>query len=654
MAQESISSIPFFPDIATVRNASARKSENTALLDKTASRSKSQADDTFDSSLGDAMKAKNNSRTQSLAKADKPKLGNREPFFPQTRMPYHPSKGQSGNIKTQFYQDAAPASNSNASNEVNSADGLMTASETALGVEETESPDTQDYSAFSVGDDKNGVMAQSYEAAAVSYPIRQVAPHLDEEAKSSLQEQGLWNTPVMVMAQPDQKTSLMAQAVETQPVQSQAAVPVQKPIIQFMASLENEVGVSPDRLVKAFEQLPQGAMQKPPEQTMVQVIQNLNLQSEDQQKAVNLYSKMLAQMESVDQNEQLKAAPLLAGGLTTQKIAQQADLNAVQAPIALKESVANRYAQNIDQTKATETQNSVAKPEGDSAQVADRKTSDATLPLGTTAGKFADGKNQEFANQGQNQSGNQPQGQPNQTLVKQNIAKFDKASIKDEVKFDSQKENLASGVDVKSNVVNMHEVNHHGAKQEVNNLQNLTAVNTVAASQVEGAPTTQDAKHEAIKSIISNAQMLAQKGGGEMSMILNPENLGEIQLRVAMDGQRVDVQMMTEKNEVKKLLEQNIGELRQGLAQHNLSMEKIDVSVNDKNTGNHNQNRPDFSAARDFANQFSQQNQNRRDNMLDLGQLRPQVKSLARPAMVSTAGARASTAKGMSRLDVVA
>ena len=166
---------------------------------------------------------------------------------------------------------------------------------------------------------------------------------------------------------------------------------------------------------------------------------------------------------------------------------------------------------------------------------------------------------------------------------------------------------------------------------------------------------SQDGKHEAIRSIINNAQMLAAKGGGEMRMTLKPDHLGEIQLKVAMEGNRVNVQMTAERGEVKKLIEQNVHELRHGLATHNLSMEKLDVSLATRDAGAFTKGQPDFGAARDFAQQFHQNQSSKRDFMESLAGLRTNAQksmnTIDRATQVQ--GARSSGSRP-GRLNVVA
>ena len=171
------------------------------------------------------------------------------------------------------------------------------------------------------------------------------------------------------------------------------------------------------------------------------------------------------------------------------------------------------------------------------------------------------------------------------------------------------------------------------------------ATTGTAASELKAAEA--NTKHEAIQSIINNDQMLATKGGGEMHMTLKPDHLGEIQLRVAMEGNHVNVQMVTERTEVKKLIEQSVHELRHGLAQHDLSMNKLDVSVGDRTAGGFKQGMPDFGAARDFANQFHQQN-GRREIMNDLANLRSNARN-GLGITSSAAHAQSSVGSGSSR-----
>ena len=115
--------------------------------------------------------------------------------------------------------------------------------------------------------------------------------------------------------------------------------------------------------------------------------------------------------------------------------------------------------------------------------------------------------------------------------------------------------------------------------------------------------------------------------------------------------------MTTERSEVKKLIEQSVHELKHGLASHDLNMEKLNVTLSNKNTqSDFQQSHKDFGQAREFAQQFQQQNQARREmaefdvsNSPNLNKnLSSRAENVSR-MMVSQVGTR-----GPGRLNVVA
>jgi flagellar hook-length control protein FliK len=682
MAQENVGPIPFFPDTTSGR-VGARRAKETGVSDaddqladlgkadegRAGSRPESRHD-----SFGKALKTAAN--RPSILKADKPKLGNREPFFPKTAMPYHPEPSVDSGMR------------------------LATSADRAMGdvypvgmwsADEAEDIDAMDLELsvpdFEPIEDEDGLMMKSYDAAAVSYPVSRVAPEaLDEETKADLDRQGLWELPTTVMAQPSSELAAMS-AVEPVKPSAIQAVPVQKPITQFMASLESELGVSPDRLVKAFEKLPPGQMQLPPEQTMIQVVKNLNLESADQSKAMDLYSKMLAQMKNLEERAP-SAEPMIASvpaaGSTkllngqreaatryaqtgesplSQPVKTQAN-QTVSVPTQNQDQDQNRVQNQVHaQTQVKQSQDAVtltrdqvqsAKP-GVEGQVpvsnvpSNAMSNGNTIPGGQPQ---PDLNNQGYGQSGQNQSFAQDFGKQSQGLKPGEMGKM-KLEVK-EKGASTPKSSSIERVDLSSQLAS----SLTPANPDTVNLQNRGMMDLSVAG-ADGAKGLNgdgmQAKQEAIQTIVNHAQLLAQKGGGEMQMTLKPDQLGEIQLKVALEGNRVDVQMVTERSDVKKLIEQGVQELRSGLAQHQLSMDKLDVSVSDKNTGSFKHGQPDFTAARDFANQFHQHQQARREQMFDLpgtgrgfNAARPVSRAMTPQAAVSRQGSSSG------RLNVVA
>lgn len=158
--------------------------------------------------------------------------------------------------------------------------------------------------------------------------------------------------------------------------------------------------------------------------------------------------------------------------------------------------------------------------------------------------------------------------------------------------------------------------------------QNLSAqpgsqAHTIQKGQspfIMGAPqaTTADIQNN-VKEVISNAQFLAQKGGGEMKISLNPEGMGEVNLKVKMNDGNVSVEMITSSNEAKKVLEKGLGELKDSLATHKLHLDSIKID-NMKDTSNQMDQRhqdAERGFQQRFLGDFQQQNGNFRREMFE-------------------------------------
>lgn len=134
---------------------------------------------------------------------------------------------------------------------------------------------------------------------------------------------------------------------------------------------------------------------------------------------------------------------------------------------------------------------------------------------------------------------------------------------------------------------------------------------------------TQDAQN--IKEVVSRAQMLATKGGGEMKIILAPEALGEVTMKVAVQNGQVNVEMIAESKEAKKLLEAGLGDLKATLLSNNLKVDQIRVDtpadVSRQLTQNHDEAQRQF--AQQFMEQFRQENNDWRRGFYDIGGARP-------------------------------
>ncbi len=125
-----------------------------------------------------------------------------------------------------------------------------------------------------------------------------------------------------------------------------------------------------------------------------------------------------------------------------------------------------------------------------------------------------------------------------------------------------------------------------------------------------------------VEKLMSQVNMIVRKGGGEATVRMSPEGMGEIQLKIIVKDGKVNVEMAADTKEAKKLLEGSIADLKLGLGQHKLSVESIKVDVGNQTSTdqqNHQQKNPDLSQdqgrnqARQFMQQFRDDNIGRRD-----------------------------------------
>ncbi|GFO65776.1 flagellar hook-length control protein FliK [Geomonas paludis] len=110
----------------------------------------------------------------------------------------------------------------------------------------------------------------------------------------------------------------------------------------------------------------------------------------------------------------------------------------------------------------------------------------------------------------------------------------------------------------------------------------LTAQGTPAEA-VPGETRLSGAKgqlHESILSQIREGVVTHDgKGNGQMSIRLNPGELGELKIQLRMDNNRLNVEVQADNRMVKDLLMSNLDSLREALSGKNLTMEGFNVST---------------------------------------------------------------------------
>jgi flagellar hook-length control protein FliK len=186
--------------------------------------------------------------------------------------------------------------------------------------------------------------------------------------------------------------------------------------------------------------------------------------------------------------------------------------------------------------------------------------------------------------------------------------------------------------------------------------QHSSIKNAGAKPFIIGAPKPSEADvQNNVKEIISQAQFLAKKGGGEMKISLNPEGMGEVNLKVKMHNGQVNVEMITANDEAKKILEKGLGELKDSLAVHKLHLDSIKIDSTKETSHHLEQQMKDQESGfqQRFLSDFRDRNQSLKREMLEFGA--PSVPmSQTRDRAASSQYNAANKKRSDRRLDLVA
>lgn len=101
-------------------------------------------------------------------------------------------------------------------------------------------------------------------------------------------------------------------------------------------------------------------------------------------------------------------------------------------------------------------------------------------------------------------------------------------------------------------------------------------------------------KTEVLAQLVKKAELLVGKTNSEMIMQLDPENLGKVTLKIAVERGNVTATFIAENQQVKALIESNTSSLREMLQEKGMNISAINVSVNQhsgENSNWQNQNR---------------------------------------------------------------
>jgi flagellar hook-length control protein FliK len=100
--------------------------------------------------------------------------------------------------------------------------------------------------------------------------------------------------------------------------------------------------------------------------------------------------------------------------------------------------------------------------------------------------------------------------------------------------------------------------------------------------------TMRQLEQSVITQVVEKLNVAMKTGITEIRVMLRPESLGEVQLKIKVEGDVVTGKMYVESQQVKHIVEANLQTLKDSLSQHNLSVGSFSVDVNHGN-GTHQQ-----------------------------------------------------------------
>lgn len=431
----------------------------------------------------------------------------------------------------------------------------------------------------------------------------------------------------------------------------------------FLDRMQTEFGIEPGKIVKAFSNLDDRALQATPDQTAESVLAQLELKPEQMPKAERYYREMLLTTGESALNEQLAGIQIGNALGVSVKVLSEKD----EATRKLEQSIASLN----DSFAMRQSTKEVGPPQTAPATAAETAAvfaSSASSPSDATGSELTHEKTSKYETIAQALSAAvaAPTSGPLASGADSNSSS---GSSSRQAKPQAGKAVTASALEKTIEDASLMTIPTAGGERAAVPLA-AGSSSSAALAQVmlkqgdAGAP-------ENVQDLVRNAQLLVQKGGGEMRMQLRPEGLGEVHLKVTVKEGQVGIQMLTDSDSAKRALEKGLDDLKTNLASHRLQVEalKVDVSTDLAKQrfeqGNQESARDQArQMAQDFMGQFRQDREGFRQGFTEgfgMGSYQqprrqpvPEAEAVATPGVASVAKARSAATGGDRRLNLVA
>jgi flagellar hook-length control protein FliK len=504
-----------------------------------------------------------------------------------------------------------------------------------------------------------------------------------------------------------------------------------KAMVDFMSSMKKEFGVEPDKIVDAFSQMDETTLMSPPEESTKKFLSNLELPAMQQTRAGELYKQMVKTTGEAALNEKLIG---LESGVSLDVVSPReqslrrlnqaidqldndfamrfaADPNSAPGDTDMQKFRAQLAAENMNSQVARMAQTVQAQSGEQFGELKTDKDSDDVIPMAASpfAALINSAESDTSASLAAASGASAPlgatgaaagmammpptagQGLEAQGLTSQAAAGAAGSSGKFSSVQGSSASGFAMGAAATQTKIGGKKANSEGKVQMPGSLDSATKPNIggetpgiesqsqapvkaaatgPAAMMMERPVPTAKEEQENIRELIHQAQAALKKGGGEIKMDLKPEGMGQVHLKVSVEDGQVNVQMFTESDAAKHLLEKGLHELKSNLAAHQLKLEglKVDVSpaaqkhMDMDKQGDDQARQQTRQFANDVMGQFRDERQAFQQGFMENSGWRQYGRPMNRAKMqpeTQVAAAKASTAKrirpdGSNGLDLVA
>lgn len=436
----------------------------------------------------------------------------------------------------------------------------------------------------------------------------------------------------------------------------------QKVMRKFMDSMESELSIPPEKLAEAMTRLNDSQLVKAPEETVGQIIEKLDLDPEDTERAESLYLAMVTELSGIKPQAQDVPAILtpeqkaVLGSATGAALLQAQERR--QALSDSLEKMNSRFFMKPEMKMPNEIVAEKPMPQGKIPvdTVYGRENVKPVIPemqkqtmsedlmkklaaVGVTAGALKEAMEkmpmQAQPQQLQQQAESVPLTKEEQALLpqQQSLIPAMKAAIP--VAAGAQFQSGQDSLDDKDEKTADFFVHREAAPERNLHVKEDFAKLDPKALGAGGAMAMADKSDSApannIQALMKQAQYVLRKGGGEATVQMSPEGMGQVHLKIAVQDGKVNLELQTETKEAKKMIESSLHDLKTSLNIHKMAVDQVKVDVNtqlggqsqnnDQNTQQQNQMnfKPDMQReqARNFFSQFREDNAGRRDGFYE-------------------------------------